>query len=325
MCLKTLTLKSEELKNNPLADSNVRKIPIIVPQDQSKPLPVIFYLSGYSSNGAKFFNFNSFEENAAANLLKMIKKNEAAKAIYVFVDAWTYWGGSQFINSFGSGNYENYIIQELVTEVKSQFLCDDNPKNWFVTGGSSGGYGALHLATSFPQIFGNVAAVAPDCFFQMSLLPEIYSVFPYIHSWGGIAYAKKELEDGRLLKRRESHKILNVIAMGHCYGTNQKGEIQWPINIEGELLQSVWQHWLKYDPLKFIPLRNENVEKLNNIYLDVGVFDQFNLQFGTRQLFKLLKEITNNVVLTEYKGSHFDLSSRREPVWSWINNVITQS
>jgi enterochelin esterase family protein len=325
MCLNTLVIESVSLQNNPLKDPSRRKIPVLYPKDKSQKWPVIFYLSGYSSNGAKFFNFQSFEESSAAQLLKMIEQKQAPKAIYVFVDAWTYWGGSQFINSLGCGKYEDYIVKELVPQVKHHFACTEDPKNWFVTGASSGGYGALHLASKFPQIFANVAAVAPDCFFQLSLLPEIYSVFPYIQNWGGIEYAKKELEEGKFLKRRVAHKILNVIAMALCYGGNESGKISWPINPEGVILENIWENWLEFDPLVFLPERCESIKVLDQIYLDVGIYDQFHLQYGTRQLYNQLMKLNAKVTLTEYKGSHFDLGTRRAPVWNWIYNVVTHS
>ena len=94
------------------------------------------------------------------------------KAIHVFVEASTYWGGSQFINSPGSGQYGDYLLKDLYPAVREHFSISDDPKKLCVMGGSSGGYGALALISEKESPFGLALAVAPDSFFDASLLPD---------------------------------------------------------------------------------------------------------------------------------------------------------
>ena len=44
-------------------------------------------------------------------------------AIVVFVDAWTRYGGSQFLNSTGTGRYLDYLCDEVVA-VRRRALPD---------------------------------------------------------------------------------------------------------------------------------------------------------------------------------------------------------
>ncbi len=324
MQVETLVLESECLKNNPLNDSCRRVNPVLRPLIVEDLLPVIFVLSGFSSNGGKFFNFQSFEMSSVELLVQQIDQGLAPKGLYVFVDAWTFWGGSQYINSLGCGQYEDYIVKELVPAILQKYPVCKEPEHWFVVGGSSGGYGAIHLASQYSHIFGCLAAIAPDCFFRMSLLPEIFSVFPHIEKWGGVNGAIRELQEGLLLKRKDGHKIMNVIAMGLCYAGRGNGEVNWPIQPDGSLIDKVWSDWESFDPIMFLPKRKEQLSKLKSVYLDVGKFDQYHLQYGARQLKSLFQSFQVKIHYSEYKGNHFDIGKRRSEMWKWLNDIIIQ-
>lgn len=322
--IKTLVVESKYLKGNPLGDSTKRSNPILCPKNIPLPLPVVFILAGFTGNGGKYFNQQSFKEGSVEILANAITKKQAPKAIYVFVDALTFWGGSQFINSKGSGKYEDYIIKELVSAVSETFQTRKEAQFWAVTGGSSGGYGAIHLASKYPHVFGNCAAIAPDCFFNLSLLPEIYSAWPYIQKWGGVIGVKKALKDGKIWGRKEAHNIINAIGMGICYSPKGKEDVHWPINDYGELNTKVWQKWLKHDPLVFLQKRKNQLNNLKNVYLDVGAFDQFHLQYGSRQLLKIFKKNHIHVTYSEFQGNHFDISDRKVFLWKWLNDIFSK-
>ena len=149
---RTLIVESEALKKNPLRDTHVRRNPVVLPVAEAPKSgwPVVFVLAGYAGNGTKYFSDKGFENNFIQVLDAAVHKGDAPRAVYVFVDAWTSWGGSQFINSSGTGNYQDYIVKELVPAVEDSFSVDQEAGKWCVFGGSSGGYGALHLSSQFP-------------------------------------------------------------------------------------------------------------------------------------------------------------------------------
>ncbi len=322
--IKSVVIESQVLAGNPLGDSTRRVNPVLLPKCGEKDLPVIFVLAGFTGNGGKYFNQKSYEQSAIDVLIEAISAGEAPRALYVFVDAWTFWGGSQFINSTGCGKYEDYLITELVEAIKTNFPVSTDPSMWAVTGGSSGGYGGLHLGSKYPEIFGNIGAIAPDSFFKMSLLPEIYTAWPRLMRWGGVSGVRQAIDDGKILGRRDSHTILNAIGMGLCYAGTKDGEIEWPINNDGELIDEVWQQWLKHDPIVFLPTREKSLLQLNAIYLDVGKSDQFQLQFGSRQINNELERVGASVKYSEFKGSHFDIGDRRIYLWKWLNDIFTK-
>ena len=319
--LSTLTIESEVLRANPLGDSPTRYNPVLIPLGKPPPAgwPVVFQLAGFSGNGPFVFNLKSFEDGQPRILDQAVEKGEAPRAVYVFVDAMTSWGGSQFINSSGTGRYEDYIVKELAGAVAAIPGVSNDSDHWCVTGGSSGGYGALHLSSAYPERFGLAAAVAPDSFFEVSLLTEFLTALPTLKKLGGVAGVKKELNAGRFMKRREAHAVLNAICMGLCYAPDGAGGFELPVDREnGRVLPEIFSKYRKRDPIEFLADRAHGVSKLKSIYLDVGTKDQFYLQYGSRQIRDVLTGMRAPLTYQEFDGNHFEIGDRRPEVWKWL-------
>lgn len=319
--LVTLKIDSKILKKNPLNDPSLRKCPILAPKEKSKKnWPVIFLLSGFSSNAPSSFSPRFHEKNTSELIDFSVSQQQAPLALYVFVDAMTYWGGSQFINSKAIGNYEDYIIKEIVPAIKKHFPVSSNSKHWCITGSSSGGYGALHLGSLYPNIFGCTAALAPDCFFEASLIPDMYKALPDLAYFRGTKGVIDELKKGKLSKHRNFHTIMNSVAMSLCYGGN------FPLDHHTGLADNKkLKTLMSYDPIQFLPKRKTQLKKLNGLFLEVGRKDQFNLQLGARQIHQLLKKMKINHHYDEFDGGHFDLNERRPEVWKWLKSKWEQN
>tara|TARA_B100000749_G_scaffold280771_1_gene278598 strand:+ start:87100 stop:88002 length:903 start_codon:yes stop_codon:yes gene_type:complete len=289
---------------------------------KGEKLPVVLVLAGFSGVGNKYLNVRFKDPNFAEVLDQLYKEKLAPKALYVLVDAMTYWGGSQFINSKGTGRYEDFLCKEVYSALHLNFPVESDSKHWCVMGGSSGGYGALHLSSKYPEKYGLAIAIAPDSFFDASLMPEILTAMISIEKLGGVKGVKEELESGKLMRRREAHTILNAIGMGTCYAPDpkKKGEVRWPIDSEsGLVVNGTWKQWLKHDPIHFLKARKKNVLQLRGVYLDVGDKDQYHLQYGTRQIRDALVAMGAKVKYSEFKGNHFDIGDRRPAALKWLN------
>ena len=185
-------------------------------------------------------------------------------------------------------------------------------------GGSSGGYGALHLGSQYPQKFGMVAAIAPDSFFERSLLPDIFSAAPTILKYGGVEGVKKALLTGELLERRDAHAVLNAVGMAACY-SGGRSRIQLPIDLKtGEIKKEVWKKWQERDPITFLKKRKAQLKKLNGVFLEVGRRDQYHLHFGARQIHDIFKKSGLKHHYEEFNGNHYDIAKRRPFVWEWL-------
>ncbi len=320
--LSVIELDSQVLKKNPLGDPTRRRHPVLIPKSRTinSKLPVVLILSGYLGNGDFRFNLKAFEENQPQQIDRLVGSKKAPPALYVFVDAFTYWGGSQFINSALCGKYEDMIVKELVPKIKNEFPVDDIGKKWMVMGGSSGGYGALHLSSSHPKVFPWAIALAPDSLFEVSLLPELYEAQTEIANRGGLKEANRLHKKGKLLKSRNGFKVLNALAMSACYGTKKWHDKlpHFPFNTDTlEIDVGEWKKWLEKDPVRFIPRRKKNVKLLKGIYLACGKRDQFQLHYGSRRIRTALKMMNAKNVYDEFDGGHFDLSTQLPNALSW--------
>lgn len=323
----TLSVTSKSLEGNPLGDSVLRHNPILIPKGEIPQAgwPVVFILSGFAGNGSKAFNDRGFERNYPELIDQQASRGRAPLAVYVFVDAWTKWGGSQFVNSKAVGNYEDYVVCDLTSALKEHIEVARLPESWAIAGASSGGYGAIHLGSKFPDVFGHIGAIAPDSFFEASLLPDVYKALPAIHKLGGLAEVKALLEEGRLLNSRSGFSVLNAIAMCKCYlPTDNKDGFEFPVDAEsGLVIEERWKRLKERDPVYFLGHRQDNIEKLKSFYLDVGLFDEYNLQFGARQIRSIVRPMNVEFTYTEFEGTHRDISKRRDVMLEHLDKRLT--
>ncbi|MBY0316560.1 MAG: esterase family protein [Bdellovibrionales bacterium] len=298
-------IDSQVLKSNPLKDPAKRHNYILVPNDK-KPLPVVVHLSGYFGNGTQATNIKCLEENFPQMIQRLTEEKKIPRALHCFVDAMTAVGGSQFINSSGCGRYSDYIQTELVTALKKTFKTTEE---WTVAGASSGGYGALHHISLAKTAFTKAVVVAPDSFFETSLLPDFYKTAPWLENLTTVKELLIAIQSGELKKNKNYFYILNAAAMAMNYAPVKGGKISYPIHVKsGELIPKTWQDYQKKDPIQFLRERNQHL-KGKYIRLAVGQHDDFALYFGARKIKQIL-ELEAHLDYTEFQGGHNHLNSQ---------------
>ena len=103
---------------------------------------------------------------------ELFASGECPPAHVVFVDAWTTYGGSQFLNSSGTGPYLDYLCDEVVPFVDARYPTLPGPEHRGLNGKSSGGYGAMVVPMLRPDVFGALASHAGDALFECCYLPN---------------------------------------------------------------------------------------------------------------------------------------------------------
>lgn len=309
-----LQVESQALAGNPLGDPTLRHNYVLEPLQGEGPFPVVFHLSGYFSTGYHNFQAKTLNTNFVQDIDVQVALKKAPRCLHIFVEADTYWGGSQFINSAGSGAYADYILRDLVPAVQSEFPVSTKQSQWCVMGGSSGGYGSLSLISEKRSPFGLAFATAPDSFFEASLLPELFKAAPEIAKYKNFSQIKKKLAVKEMQDKKSFFNFINIVAMAHCYApasSLKKDWMDWPIDLyTGRVNQALWKKWLKKDPIHFLKGRSEQLAG-KEIFLDVGTYDNFSLQLGTRQIAELLKSQGVRQHFNEFPGGHFGLRARR--------------
>ena len=94
----------------------------------------------------------------------------APPCVVVYVDAWTAYGGSQFVDSPGTGRYHSYLCDEVVPWVDARYRTIADRESRAISGKSCGGFGAMITPMLRPDLFGALATHAGDALYEL-LLP----------------------------------------------------------------------------------------------------------------------------------------------------------
>ena len=144
-------VESELLRGNPLGDPHARPLWVYVPpgyeDDADRRYPSIYVLQGLTGQLDMWRNRAAFRPSFPELVDEL-----AAPCVVVFVDAWTSLGGSQFVDSPGTGRYGSYICDEVVTFVDERYRTLPVPEHRGIMGKSSGGYGAMVTPMLFRSI-----------------------------------------------------------------------------------------------------------------------------------------------------------------------------
>jgi len=314
--VKILKHESDVLKNNPLGDKYVRDLYVYLPptyeSETDKNFPTVYCLTGFTGRGKMFLNDNAFAPNLAERLDKLIGDRTIKPVIAVLPDCFTYYGGSQYINSSATGNYEDYLTEEIVLFVDENFRTINDANSRAVMGKSSGGYGALVMAMRHADKFGLVCSTAGDAYFEFCYFPGIAEGFRAMKGDAKQFMEKIWRETER--KGKDDFAALNTIGMSVCYSPNETAELGFDLPFDtktGEIREDVWSRWLEHDPVRLVEKCVENLKKLKLLFIDAGTRDEFHLDLGAKILCKRLKEFDVPFIHEEFDDGHFNIGYRQ--------------
>jgi enterochelin esterase family protein len=306
----TLRHTSDVLKGNPAGDKLVRDLIVYLPpgyDDSEDRYPSVYCLTGFTGRGKMLLNDNAFTPILAEGIDRLIAAGTVRPMILVMPDCFTYYGGSQYINSTATGRYEDYLAEEIVSYVDANFRTVADRGSRAVAGKSSGGYGSLIMGLRHPDIFGLVCSTAGDAYFEYCYPMDFAKAFRVIKG-DAKAFLVKFWEKEQ--KGKDDFPALNTIGMAACYspaGTN----FDLPFDLKtGELRNDVWQRWLEHDPVRLVEKHVENLKSLKLLYLDAGTRDEFALDIGARVLSRKLTAHGIEHLHEEFDDGHFNISYR---------------
>jgi len=99
--------------------------------------------------------------------------------VVVVVDAWTTYGGSQFVDSPGTGRYHSYLCDKVVPFVDARYRTLPQREHRAISGKSSGGFGAMITPMLRPDLFGALASHAGDALYELCYLAQFGKAVRY--------------------------------------------------------------------------------------------------------------------------------------------------
>jgi len=299
-------LESSALRGNPLGDPDSRPLWVYTPPGAAEAeLPALYLIQGHTGQLDMWRNRSAFRPNVLELVDALFADDGCPPARVVFVDAWTSYGGSQFLDSSGVGNYHTYLCEEIVPFVDARYPSSGRA----IAGKSSGGYGAMVTPMLRPDLFSGLATHAGDALFELC----------YLHDFGEVVRALRDSYDGSFEKfwedfrsrpafsKGSDYPLLNAYAMAECYSP---GELPFD-TATGQLKPDVWEKWLAWDPVRMVEHHADALRGLKAIYIDCGKRDQFFLDLGAEGFRQALERIgVTDVFFELFDGTHSAIEYR---------------
>jgi len=316
--LDRLVVESGVLADNPLGDPARRPLHVYLPpgveRDHPRPLPTVYVIQGYTGQLDMWSNRDPFGTTVIEAFDALFASGSCPDAVLVLVDAWTSYGGSQFLNSSGTGRYLDYLCDEVVEFVDARYPTIADRDHRGIAGKSSGGYGAMVVPMLRPDVFGALASHAGDALFEVAYLPE-FPVFVRTlrdHFDGSMDVFLEALAAADHFDM-ERFRAIEFYGYAAAYSPDPRtpGRALLPVDLaSGRLIDDVWAQWLEKDPVRMAPARAEALRSMRRIYLDAGTRDEYFLDLGATAFAAELGKLGVEHTVELFDGKHGGISWR---------------
>jgi S-formylglutathione hydrolase FrmB len=289
---------SEALRGNPLGDPHERPLWVYLPpaydDEPGRRYPTLYQIQGLTGQLDMWRNRPAFRPTVPELVDELFATGGAPPCLVVWVDAWTSLGGSQFLDSPGTGRYHTYLCDEVVPWVDAHYRTLAAPAHRGIAGKSSGGYGAMVTPMLRPDLFGGLATHAGDALFEVCYLPDFRaSVRALRDQYGGSFDAFwADFRSRPAFTKESDGLLLNDWCMAACYSTDPDGTVRLPYDsTTGMLVPEVWERWLNWDPVRMVPRHADALCGLKAIYIDAGTRDEAYLDLGAEAFRQALADV----------------------------------
>lgn len=319
--VERIALPGPSLEGNALGDPSTRELLVYLPPsyatDSARRFPLVMVLTGYASTNVSLLGFKPWEPNFLERYERLLE-GDCPEAILVMPDCFTRLGGSQFVDSAGTGDYQRYLVDDVLAHVDGHFRTLARPGSRAIVGKSSGGFGALRMGLDRPEVFGVLGSHAGDSAFDLSLRPRFAEVASVYERFGGVGPFVRTVEEQGGPRGSAQFYGMEIAALAAAYAPVEQGSGgedgafgALPFDLRtAQLRPEIWQRWLAHDPLQIVQKQPEALEKAALVFLDAGRWDEYGLQFGARMLADSLRDRGVRLHHEEFDGGHMGTSYR---------------
>ncbi len=299
--LDVKSIPAPSLEKNLVSEPTTQGITVYLPpsyQTGEKSYPVVYFLPGFGDDYAAYGN--SFKDA----MDRLIASSKVKEMIVVTINGNNVIGGSFFYNSPTTGNWEDFVVKDVVSYVDTNYRTIKDAKSRGISGHSMGGFGAINAAMHNPEVFSS-----------------LYSMSPGIFAPGG-------LEESPFALTEEAVNTLETLtsyiqgdfanAYGAAFLPDSKGPfMKYPLKkvngkiVKDEALAKQWESGYGGIDEK-IKKYGDNLKKFKSIVIEYGKQDEFAwIPKGCDYFSQKLTEagITNKLV--SFDGNHQDQAIKR--------------
>lgn len=291
--LERIKVPSAQIAGNLLGTPSGRDVIVVLPpgydRNRGRRYPVVYALHGYSIGAEQWIKEIHLPQTAEGAFAK-----GTPEMIIVLPDSKNVHNGSFYSNSVTTGNFENFIADELIDFIDARYRTLARPESRGLVGHSMGGYGASRIGIRRAERYGALYLMAPCCQSAMG-------------ARGLNAEQVKQLE---ALPSAEAAASLpfgqrGTLALASAWSPNPGKPplfIDLPVDAEGKERPEILAKWTANAPLAFLDQYVSKVRKYRAIALDVG--DKDSLVTDTRLMHEALQAQGIASTFEVYPGDH---------------------
>jgi len=320
-------ITSELLRANPLGDPSERPVWVYLPpgydDEPARAYPSVYVIQGYTGHVTMWRNRSAYRQPFPETADALFAGGQAPPAIVVYVDAWTAYGGSQFVDSPGTGRYHSYLCEEIVPWVDGRYRTVADPGHRAIMGKSSGGFGAMITPMLRPDLFGALATHAGDSLYEYCYLPGFGRCVRYLRDYEGDIWRWwADFRSRPSFTKEADVGLLMLLGVSACFSAEPDGTVELPFDPHtGVLRPQVWQRWLDWDPVRMVPRYAAQLRSLRAIWIDAGTRDDYFLDLGAEAFRAALREagVSGEVIRFElFDATHAGIDYRYPLSLAWL-------
>jgi hypothetical protein len=320
-------IDSALLRDNPLGDPHQRPLWVYVPpgydENPTARYPAVYVIQGYTGHLSMWANRLPFRQPFIETADAIFADGRTPGCVVVYVDAWTAFGGSQFVDSPGTGRYHSYLCEEIVPWVDEHYRTIPDRESRAIAGKSSGGFGAMITPMLRPDLFGALATHAGDTLYELAYIPEFgksaRALREYDHD---IMRWWQDFRSRTAFTKEADATLLMMLGVSACFSANEDGIPELPFDpVSGALRPAQWQRWLDWDPVRMVARYADAVRSLRAVWIDAGTRDEWYLDLGA-QAFRAEVEKAglpeDRVFFELFDAGHGGIDYRYPPALAWL-------
>jgi hypothetical protein len=308
---------SEALAGNPLGDPVDRPLWVYVPpgydNEGDRRYASVYVIQGYTGHLAMWWNRSAFRQPFPETADAMFANHQAPPCLVVYVDAWTGYGGSQFVDSPGTGRYHTYLCDEIVPFVDARYRTLAEAAHRGIQGKSSGGFGAMITPMLRPDLFGGLATHAGDSLYEYCYIPDFAKAVRALRDYdGSIDKWWDDFRNRTSFTNQNDHLLLMLLGVTACFSAAPDGTPVLPFDPHtGRLREEAWARWLEWDPVRMVPKYADALRGLKAVWIDAGTRDEWYLDIGAVAFHdELIKIGVNDVHFELFDSGHWGIDYR---------------
>jgi hypothetical protein len=327
-------IDSASLRGNPLGDPHRRPLWVHVPPDydEARAYPVVYVIQGYTGSLTMWRNRSAFRQPVTEMFDQVLADPDVPDVLVAYVDAWTLYGGSQFVDSPGTGRYHSYLCDDVVTYVDQRYATLTEPRHRAIMGKSSGGFGAMITPMLRPDLFGVLATHAGDALYEHCYAAKFGEVARGLRDYDGDIWRWWDDFRSRVaFTKAEDSILLITLGVAACFSADGDGTVHLPFDpVTGRLVTEHWQRWLDWDPVRMleVPAYADALRGLHAVWIDAGVKDEWFLDLGAQAFRDGLRWIgvpDERVAFELFDAGHGAIEYRYPLALRWLAERIAET